>query len=155
MRNYKQSAPKALASSLLLSNIGLAQILILLYASYMVYKKWAKLVLFAYLILALIGSAAISAGEAFYIENLNDDSLNSGRYFSSINQNLDWLAANVLTLRKARSFSNSLLRNRLLRIFTFTGIFSIALYLVGENLKIIKNDNIQIIKNLVPLKLRI
>jgi hypothetical protein len=121
----------------------------------MVYKKRVKFALFAYLILALIGSAAISAGEAFYLENSNNDNLSSGRYFSSINHNIDWLTESVLTLRKARGYSNSLLRNRLFRIFTFTGIFSIALYLVGANLKIIKNDNIQIIKNLVSLKLRI
>jgi len=121
----------------------------------MMYKKWAKLVLFAYFILALIGSSAISAGEAFYLENSNDDSLSSDRYFSSIDYNVDWLAASILTLRRARGYSNSPLRSKLLRIFTFTGIFSIALYLVGANLKIIKNDNIQILKNLVPLKLRI
>ena len=134
---------------------GLAQIMILLYDSYMVHKKWAKFVLFAYLILALIGSSAISAGEAFYLEDSDDDSLSSGRYLSSIDYTIDWLAANILTLRKARGNSNSLLGNRLLRVFTFAGILSIALYLVGENLKIIRNDNIQIIKNLVPLKLRI
>ena len=118
------------------------------------YKKWAKLVLFAYFILALIGSSAISAGEAFYLEDSND-SQSSGRYFSSIDHTVDWLATNILTLRRVRSYSNSPLRNKLLRIFTFTGIFSITLYLVGANLKIIKNDNIQIIKNLVPLKLLI
>jgi len=117
-------------------------------------KKWAKFALFAYFILALIGSSAISAGEAFYLEDSND-SLSSGRYFSSIDHNIDWLAVNILTLRRARGNSNSPLRNKLLRIFTFTGIFSITLYLVGANLKIIKNDNIQIIKNLVPLKLLI
>jgi len=121
----------------------------------MVHKKWAKFVLFAYLILALIGSSAISAGEAFYLEDSDDDSLSSGRYLSSIDYTIDWLAANILTLRKARGNSNSLLGNRLLRVFTFAGILSIALYLVGENLKIIKNDNIQITKNLVSLKLRI
>jgi len=120
----------------------------------MFYKKQAKFILFAYLILALVGSSAISTGEAFYLEDLND-SLSSGRSFSSINQNIDWLVANILTLRKVRGYSNSLLRNRLLRIFSFTGIFSITLYLVGANLKIIKNDNIQIIKNLISLRLRI
>jgi len=118
-------------------------------------KKWAKFVLFACLILALIGSSAISAGEAFYLEDSNNDNLNSGRYFSSIDYNIDWLASNILTLRRVRGYSNSPLRNKLLRIFTFTGIFSIALYLAGANLKIIKNDNIQILRNLVPLKLRI
>jgi len=121
----------------------------------MKHKKRAKLVLFAYFILALIGSSAISAGEAFYLENSNNDNISSGRYFSSIDHNVDWLAANILTLKRARGYSNSPLRNKLLRIFTFAGIFSIALYLVGANLKIIENDYIQIIKNLVPLKLRI
>jgi len=120
----------------------------------MKHKKWTKFVLFTYFILALIGSSAISAGEAFYLED-SDDSLSSGRCFSSMNHRVDWLTAEILTLRRARGFSNSPLRNKLLRIFTFTGIFSIALYLVGANLKIIKNDNIHIIKNLVPLKLRI
>jgi hypothetical protein len=117
-------------------------------------EKRSKSVLLVYLILALIGSAAISAGEAFYLEDSND-SLSSGRYFSSIEYNVDWLTTNILTLRRARGYSNSPLRNKLLRIFTFAGIFSIALYLVGANLKIIKNDNVQIIKNLVLLKLRI
>ena len=120
----------------------------------MKHKKWTKFVLFAYFILALIGSSAISAGGAFYLEDPYD-SLSSGRCFSSMDHTVDWLAASTLTLRRARGFSNSPLRNKLLRIFTFTGIFSIALYLVGENLKIIKNDNIQITKNLIPLKLRI
>jgi len=120
----------------------------------MKHKKWAKFALFAYFILALIGSSAISTGEAFYLEDSND-SLSSGRCFSSTDYIVDWLAANILTLRRARGYSNSPLRNKLLRIFTFTGIFSIALYLVGANLKIIKNDNIHIRKNLIPLKLRI
>jgi len=121
----------------------------------MVYKKWAKFILFAYLILALTGSAAISAGEAFYLENSNDENLSSSRYFSSINHNIDWLTANALTLRKVRGYSNSLPRNKLLRMFSFSGIFTIALYMARANLKIIKNDNIHIIKNLVSLKLRI
>jgi hypothetical protein len=33
----------------------------------MIHKKGVKIALFMYLILALIGSAAISAGEAFYL----------------------------------------------------------------------------------------
>jgi len=124
-------------------------------ALYKTVKKQTKIVLFAYLILALIGSSAISAGEAFCLEYSDNDSLSSGGYFSSINHIIDRLAANILTLRKARGYSNSLLRNRLLRIFTLAGVIAIALYLAGTNLKIIKNDNIQIIRNLVLLKLRI
>ena len=123
-------------------------------ALYKIVKKRTKFVLFVYLILALIGSAAISAGEAFCFEYSDNDSLSSGGYFSS-DHTIDWLAANALTLRKVRGYSNSLLRNRLLRVFALAGIISIAMYLVGENLKIIKDDNIPILKNLVLLKLRI
>jgi len=121
----------------------------------MAYKKRSKLALLAYLILALIGSSAISAGEAFYLEYLNNDGMCSGRYFSSIGHTIDWHAGDALTIRKARGFSNSPLRNRLLRAFALAGTIAVAAYLVGENLKIINNNNIPIIKNLVPLKLRI
>jgi len=121
----------------------------------MVRKKWAKFSLFAYLILALIGSSAISAGEAFSFDYSDSDSLSSGGYISSIDHTVDWLVSDILTLRKARGYSNSLLRNRLLRVFTFAGTVSIALFLAGANLKIINNKNIQITKNLVLLKLRI
>jgi len=118
-------------------------------------QKWSKFALLAYLILVLIGSSAISAGEAFYFDHLNDDSLGSGSYFSSISHTVDWLATGVLTLRKARSYSSFLLQNRLLRVFTLAGAIAVAMYLAGANLKIIENDNISIIKNPVLLKLRI
>ena len=118
-------------------------------------EKRLKIALLGYLILVLIGSSAISAGEAFYFEHLNNDSLSSDAYFSSISHTVDWLATGALTLRRARGYSNSLLQNRLLRVFTLAGTIAIALYLAGENLKIIENDNVSIIKNLVLLKLRI
>ena len=124
--------------------------------TYTLGEKRSKLVLLAYLILALIGSSAISAGEAFCFEYSNNDDLSSdSRYFFSIGHTVDWLAAEVLTLRKAHGYSNSLLRNRLLRVFAFAGTISIALYLVGANLKIIENNNMPTMKNLVLLKLRI
>ena len=121
----------------------------------MVRKKWAKFSLFAYLILALIGSSAISAGEAFSFDYSDSDSLSSGGYISSIDHTVDWLVSDILTLRKARGYSNSLLQNRLLRVFILAGAIVIALYLVGAGVKIIKSDNIQIKRNLVLLKLRI
>jgi len=118
-------------------------------------EKRLKLVLLTYLILALIGTSVISMGEAFYLEYSNNDSISSGACFYSISHTVDWMAGEALTLRKARGYSNSPLRNRLFRVFALAEITAIALYLVGENIKIIKNDNIPIIKNLVPLKLRI
>jgi hypothetical protein len=111
--------------------------------------------LLAYLVLALMVSSSISAGEAFCFEHVGNDSLNSGTYFSSIKHIVDWLPANALTLRKARGYSNSLLQNRLFRVFTLAGTTAIALYLAGANLKILENDNVLIIKDLVLLKLKI
>jgi len=118
-------------------------------------EKRSRFVLLACLMLALIGSSAISAGEAFWFEHSSNDNLTSGTYFSSIGHTVDWLAAQVLTLRRAHGYSNFLQRNRLLRVFTFAGAIAITIYLVGANLKIMENDRISIIKNLVLLKLRI
>ena len=115
-------------------------------------EKRTKIILLVYLILVLIGTSAISAGEAFYLEQSSADSMNQERY-SSADYNIDWLAR--VTIRKDNGSSNSLQRNRLLRIFTFAGITAIAMYLVRVNLKIIKNDNIPITKNSIPMKLRI
>ena len=42
---------------------------------YKIGEKRSKFVLFAYLILALIGSSAISAGEAFYMEHALDKAI--------------------------------------------------------------------------------
>ena len=128
---------------------------IILYMTHSIGEKRLKLVLLPYLILALIVSSAISTAEAFCIEYSRDDRMSSGGCFCSISHTIDWLAGETLTLRKDSGYSNSPLRNGLLRVFTFAGTISIALYLAGANLKIIKNDNIQIIRNLVLLKLRI
>jgi len=115
-------------------------------------KKRVTLVLLIYMMLALIGTSTISAGEAFCSDYSDKDSLGSNRYFSSIDHTIDWLAQ--VTIRKTNGYSNSVSRNRLLRVFTFEGIIAITAYLAEENQKI-KNDNISIIRNLVLLKLRI
>jgi len=118
-------------------------------------KKQLKIVLLAYLVLALIGSSAISAGEAFCFEYSNNDSIYSGKYFSSINYFIDWLAGDVLTIRKTNDFSNSPLRNRSLRVFTFAGAIATAICLMGANFQTLNKDNNPTIKNLILLKLRI
>jgi len=118
-------------------------------------EKLLRHILLTYLILGIIGSSAISAGEACYFEYSSDDDISSGRYFSSARHTIDWLAGDVLTIRKAHGYSNSQSRNGLLRVITLAGTIATAIYLVGENLKILKNDNIPIIKNLIILRLRI
>jgi len=115
-------------------------------------EKRLILILLIYMILALISSSAISTGEAFCFEYLNNDNLGSDRYFSSIDHTIDWLAE--VTIRKTNGYSNSLSRNRLLRVFVFEGIIAVTTYLAGANQKN-NNYNISIIKNFVLLKLRI
>jgi len=114
-------------------------------------EKWVKIFLLAYIIFALIGSSALSMGEAFFIEYSNNDSLNS-RYISSVDHSVDWLAA--VKIKKTGGNANSPLRNRLLRVFTFSGAIAVTVYLLRKNLKT-KNDNITSVRNLVLLKLRI
>ena len=109
----------------------------------------------AYVMLALLGSPVFSAGEAFGYELSNDDSLSSGRYYSSTGHTVDWLAGSILTIKKAAGFPGSLLRNRLLRVWAFAGATAAALCLAGANLKILRNDRIPVIKTLILLKLRI
>jgi len=118
-------------------------------------KKWFNLFLLAYLALALIGSSAISAGEAFCFDYSNNDSICSGRYFSSISHTFDRLAGDILTIRKTNDFSNSLLRSKSLRVFTLAGITAAAIYLVGANLQTINKDNNPTIKKIIFLRLRI
>jgi len=120
----------------------------------MVQNKLPKPVLLAYMILALIGSSAISAGKAVCFEPSNNDSLGSNGYFFS-DRTIDWLAGNTLIRKKADSYSDSLLQSRLLNVFVLAGTIAIAISLAGANLKILKNDNIPIKKNLVLLKLRV
>jgi len=113
--------------------------------------KGIKPFLLAYIIFALVGSSIISMGEAFFVKYSNNDNLNS-KYLSSIDHSIDWLAA--IKIKKIGSNSNSPLRNRLLRVFTFSGAIAIIVYLLNKNLKT-NNDNITTINNPVLLKLRI
>jgi len=121
----------------------------------MVQNKLPKLVFLAYLIPALIGSSAISASKILCFELSNNNSMGSGGYFSSIGHTIDWLAGKVLIKRKAGSYSHSMLQSRLFNVLILAGTIAIAIYLAEINLKIIKNNNIPIIKNPVLLKLRI
>ena len=118
-------------------------------------EKWLKSVLMVYLIFAVIGSFAFSTGQAFSYEKINRDILGSSSYFSSMHHTIDWLAEDTPTISKANKHSNPALRNSLLRVFTLTGIIGTAVFLTKSNFKINKNDNFPVIKNLVPLKLRI
>jgi len=118
-------------------------------------EKRLKNILMVYLILAIISSFVLSARQTFLYEKPNKDTLGSNIYFSSIVQNIDWLAEDTPAVSKAYKYSNNPLRNSLFRVFTLTGIIGIAVFLAKSNFKINKNDNFPIIKNLVPLKLRI
>ena len=118
-------------------------------------EKWLKNVLLAYLILAIIGSFAFAAGQAFSYEKSDRDFLGSNSYFSSIVHTIDWLAEDTPAISNAYKNSNSPLRNGLLRVFTLAGITGITVFLAKSNFKININENFPVIKNLFPLKLRI
>jgi len=123
--------------------------------SLIIREKWPKKILMFYLALAIIGTFAFSIGQTFSYENSNQNNLSSIVYISSTAHTIDWLAEDTPTVNKAYKYSNSPLRNSLLRIFTLPGIISIALLLAKSHYKQYKNDNAPRIKNLVPLKLRI
>jgi hypothetical protein len=118
-------------------------------------KKCSEIVLLAYLIFAIIGTFAVSIGEASIFEHSNKDIIGSGSYFSPIRHSIDLFAENTTTIGKAHGCSNSPLRSGLLRMVTLAGTIAIALYLTRANLKTIKNINIPLAKNQILLKLRI
>jgi len=118
-------------------------------------KKRLKIVLPVFLILAITGSFALSTGKDLPNTNSNKDNPGSGSYFSSTVRTVDWLAEDTPTINNANKYSNTPLRNGLIRVFIFTGIFGIAMFHAKSNFKINKNDIFPKIKNLVPLKLRI
>jgi uncharacterized membrane protein YkvI len=117
-------------------------------------KKISKLVLMC-LIIAVIGSFTVSTCETFYFNKINKNSLGSSSFFSSVGHAVDWLAEDITTIGKTNRHSSSQLRGGLLSVFAITVITGAAMNLVKSNLKIIKKNNIPIIKNLIVLKLRI
>ena len=108
-----------------------------------------------YLILAIIGSFAFSTSQAFPLEKSDKDILGSNIYFTAIDRSVDWLAADTPSVSKSNRYSTSPLRTILLRVFTLAGIINIAMFIAKANYKTNKNNNFPLIKNLVPLKLRI
>ena len=119
-------------------------------------KKWQKLILPVYLILAVICSFVFSTDQALLYEKSEKDILGSGSYFSSLaTHTIDWLAEDAPTISKVHKYSNSPLRSGLLRVFVLAGLIGIALFLAKSNFKINKNNNLPIVKKLVPLKLLI
>ena len=118
-------------------------------------KKMPNLILAAYLTLAILGSFIFSTGQAVSYEKFNKDILGANNYFSSINHSVDWLAVNTHSINKINRYSNSPLRNIFLRVFVLAEIIGIAMFIAKTNYKSSKNNNFPLIKNLVPLKLRI
>ena len=118
-------------------------------------KKISRFISLAYLILAIICSFTFSTSQSFSYDKSNKDILRSEIYISSIAHTIDWLAEDTPTISKAYKYSNSPLRNGLLRVFIFAGTIGIAVFLAKSNFKIRKDHSFPILKTLVPLKLRI
>ena len=118
-------------------------------------EKWFKLAFLVYLILAILGSFALSTDKPFYSVDINKDSLGSGSYFPLTAFTVDWVVENSPTISKAHRYSNHPLRNGFLRVFTSLGVIGIAIFSVKSNCKINKNKNYPLMKNPILLKLRI
>ena len=117
--------------------------------------KRLKSFLLVYLVLSIIGSFVFSIGQDFSYETTNKDILGSVNNISSISHTIDWLAEDTPVISKAHKFSNTTVRDGLLRLFVPAGIINIAMFSAQSNVKTYKNNNFPKIKNLVPLKLRI
>jgi hypothetical protein len=118
-------------------------------------RKCLKFAFLAYLMLVVTGFFAFSNNDAFWLSNYNPDSLESVSFISSITYTADCLAENTAITNKINGNTSSLLRNGLLRIFLFMGIYIAAVYRTQFFYNAIKNDENFTIKNDIILKLRI
>ena len=102
--------------------------------------------------LAIVGSFTFFIGESF---NLGADRLNLGVYYTSPNYELDWIAEETTTIRKANETSSFMFRNGLVRIFLFFGPPFAAICFARTYIQQIKNNKAKDLKNTILLKLRI
>jgi hypothetical protein len=118
-------------------------------------KKWPRRILAVYLILVIMGTFIFSMAENLDFSGMNINQTVSGGFFASIEYTIDWLIEDTTIISKANGYPSSPLRNGTLRIFMFLGIHTAGIFLSQLLLKKIKIDNISILKNTIPLKLRI
>ncbi|GBU26896.1 hypothetical protein R84B8_00411 [Treponema sp. R8-4-B8] len=120
-----------------------------------IWKKFPKLIFLTCLIFVLTGASIISAGKSLFFKCSNNGRMSLSGYSFSRYHAIDWLAGNVLIRKRTESHSNSPLQNMLLNVCIHVIAVAMAIILAGANIKIIKNNKVQIIKNLILLKLRI
>jgi hypothetical protein len=119
-------------------------------------KKWSRLILAAYLVLAVMGIFTFSV-----IEHLHSDDFwkaktgGSGGFFALIDHTTDCLSENVIILGKARGHSFSPLQNSSLRIMMSPGAKDAKTVFSQSFLRIIEKTNYLNTKNTILLKLRI
>ena len=115
-------------------------------------RKCLFFLFFAYLAVAMVGSFTFSLNKPF---NLYTDSQNSGIYFLNPNCAIDWVAGEIITIRKANGNLSSVFRNGLIRVFLFLWASVSMFYLAKIMLQTIKIYNVTNLKNSILLKLRI
>jgi hypothetical protein len=118
-------------------------------------KKWPRRTLAVYLMLAIMGTFIFSMVENLDFPEMDKDQTVSGGFFTSIEYTIDWLIEDITIISKAGGHSFSPLRNGTLRMFMLFSIQTVGIFLVQLLLKKIKIDNSSILKNTIPLKLRI
>jgi hypothetical protein len=119
-------------------------------------KKWPRLFLAAYLVLAVMGIFTFAEIEPLHSDDFwKAQTGESGGFFALIDHTTDCLSENVIIQGKARGYSLSSLHNGSLRILTSLGTKDAKTVFAQSFLRVIEKTNYGNIKNTILLKLRI
>jgi len=118
-------------------------------------KKQLFIILFPFLLFSLMTSLALSINNTFLLDKISKDRECLKVCLAKIRHNIDWLAVNTNTIRRAHRITSSQLHSGLLHIFIVTGIFFSISCINGANFLSINNLQTANIKNSILLKLRI
>jgi hypothetical protein len=118
-------------------------------------KSWVKVLIFSYLILAILGSFSFSISESYCYESFNKESSKVNSYIYSTSYTIDWIAEDTNTIVKTKIQRNSNFRIGLLREFVITGTVIASMRFLVSYYRTLENNYIPIIKNQILLKLRI
>ncbi|MDR1507670.1 MAG: hypothetical protein LBI67_11270 [Treponema sp.] len=118
-------------------------------------KKWPRLVLAAYLVIATAGIFTFMATEPFRSVNLSGKGPASGGLLSPIDHFIDYLTEGITITNKTGGHSLLFPSGGCIRILLPFGIRNIEAELSGLSLKAAENVHHLNLKKTIPLRLRI
>jgi hypothetical protein len=119
-------------------------------------KKWPRLILAAYLVLAVMGIFTFAVIEPFYFDDFGKAAAGeSGGFFALIDHTTDCLSETAIIQGKAKGHSSSSLHNSSLRGMMSLGAKDAQTVFSQSFLRVIEKANYLNIKNAILLKLRI